>query len=179
MNTRKRCVLLVPLISVLASCGLPMQYGATASPAMGGGNALTFAWHQESDIVVGDSRLAGNEFFEDCLHEAVAWELSMRGVRYDESSPTLMVHHHLSLADHEMETELVDESGSKVTEVYSYDEGSVAVHIHYPDGRTLWVGWAQADIGPAIEGPESMRKWVYAIVHSMFKNWPVPTRVEQ
>ena len=103
----------------------------------------------------------------------------MRGIRYQESASTLLVHHHLSLAGHEMETEVVDESGNKVTEVSSYDEGSVAVHLHYPDGRTLWVGWARADMGPAIEGPESMRKWVYAIVHNMFKSWPVPVRVER
>ena len=179
MNTRMRCLLLVPLIPVLAACGMPMRYGATATPTLRGGDALTFAWHQEGDVVAGDSRLSGNQFFEDCLHEAVSWELSMRGIRYNASSPTMMVHHHLSLAGHEMQTDVVDESGNRVTEVYSYDEGSVAVHLHYPDGRTLWVGWAQADIGPAIAGPEGMRKWAYSIVHKMFKSWPVPARASE
>jgi hypothetical protein len=75
-----------------------------------------------------------------------------------------------------MATEMTDESGNSVTQLYTYEEGSVVVHVHYPDGRTLWVGSAWADIGPALGGPEEMRKWVYGLIHSMFASWPVPER---
>jgi hypothetical protein len=175
MNERMRSLLLITLLPGFASCGAA-QYGATPPPAPAGGSGLTFAWHQAGDRVLGDARLEGNSFFEECLHEAVAWELSMRGIRYDESSPTLLVHHHLRLADHELVSEMVDEAGNRITEVYTYDEGGVVVHIHYPDDRNFWIGWANADIAPAIVGPEGMRKWVYKMVHDMFKTWPIPER---
>jgi len=173
MNARMRSLILITLLPGLAACGIA-PHGATPPPAPASG--LTFAWHQAGDQVLGDSRLEGNQLFEQSLHEAVAWELSMRGIHYDESAPKLLVHHHLRLANHELVSEMMDEEGNRITETYTYDEGSVVVHIHFPDDRNFWIGWADADVAPALGGPEEMRKWVYKRVHEMFKTWPIPPR---
>jgi hypothetical protein len=175
----KRTILLAVAIVLpaLTSCGLAIQSAATAPPDASVAGGSTFGWHQEADRVTGDPRLEGNQFFENSLHEAVEWELSLRGIRYDESSPAVLVHHHLSLADHEMGAEVTDEFGNRATQLYTYEEGSVVVHLHYPDGRAVWIGSAWADIEPALSGPESMRKWVYSLVREMFASWPVPERL--
>jgi hypothetical protein len=140
----------------------------------------SFAWNQPADRVAGDPRLQHNRFFEDRLHEAIEWQLSLRGLRLVDSSPDLLVHHHLSLEDHELAQEAVDESGYRTTEVYTYEQGTVVVHL--TDARTkrsVWLGWAQADIDVALRSPENMRRWVYDVAAQMFVNWPElerPTR---
>ena len=176
MKVRMPFLFAVGLMLALTSCGVAIQTATTAPPGESVAGGSTFGWHQEADRVAGDPRLEGNLFFENSLHEAVEWELALRGIRYDESSPTLLVHHHLSLADHEGTAEMEDEFGNRVTQFFTYEEGSVVVHIHHPDGRTVWVGSALADIEPALSNPESMRKWVYSLIHAMFTSWPVPER---
>jgi hypothetical protein len=140
---------------------------------------LTFSWNQDRDLVIGDPRLANNQFFEDRLHDAVEWELSLRGFRRVDESPDLLIHHHLSLADHEMVQEIIDQSGASSTEVYSFEEGTVVVHIvDTRAGGAFWVGMAQANIEPALAGPDAMRDWVYDVVGLMFNEWPMPTRTQ-
>ena len=161
-------------LPILASCGTAIRSGSSSSPGVEFG-ALTFTWAQEEDFVVGDARLTDNRFFEDRLHEAIEWELSLRGIRHDEPSPDLLVHHHLVLAGHELAVEAIDQSGYTTTEVYVYEEGTVVVHL--VDAETeedVWVGWAQANIEQAIRGPDDMRTWVYDIVGKMFEGWPAP-----
>ena len=88
------------------------------------------------------------------------------------------MHHHLTLVDHELAKEVIDESGYTTTEIYTYEEGTVVVHIE--DAKTeeiFWLGWAQADVEQAIGSPENMRTWVYTIVGKMFEVWPVPERL--
>ncbi len=51
----------------------------------------------------------------------------------------------------------------------------MVVHLADPEsGQDLWLAWAAADLQPALEGPEPMREWVYAIVGEMFEDWPIP-----
>ena len=40
-------------------------------------------------------------------------------------------------------------------------------------GETLWVGWAQGDIGPAFMDPERMREWIDKAVELMFTAFPI------
>jgi hypothetical protein len=177
------CVSLTACLSIgVASCGVPIVSdayfapGAFFGPGVAVDDPLTFAWDQEAATVIGDPRLQNNQFFEDRLHEAVEWELSLRGMRRDDSSPDLMLHHHLTLADHELVAEVTDDSGNPTSEVYSYEEGTIVVHLADPgSGEDLWVGWAAANLQPALGGPEDMRTWVYAIVTAMFEDWPVGT----
>jgi hypothetical protein len=140
---------------------------------------LTFAWNQDRDLVVGDPRLQNNLFFEERLHEAVEWELSLRGFRRTDGDPDLLIHHHLTLADHELVEEIIDQEGYSRTEVYSFEEGTVAVHlVDARTGQTYWVAWGQANIEPALYGPDAMQEWVYDIVHQMFRSWSIPVRTE-
>jgi hypothetical protein len=130
-------------------------------------------------MVVGDPRLRNNQFFEERLHEAVEWELSLRGFRRVDSDPYLLIHHHLSLVHHEMVDEIIEQEGYSSAEVYSVEEGTVAVHlVDARTGQTYWVAWGQANIEPALRGPDPMREWVYDVVAQMFRNWPVPARTE-
>lgn len=177
MRVRPLMLLAALLMPALTSCGVVIRSASSATPTLPAGRTLTFAWNQQDDRIVGDPRLHENRFFEDRLHEAIEWELSLRGIRRDETSPDLLIHHHLSLEDHELARQVVDDSGYETTEVYRYEAGTVMVHI--VDARTrsnLWLAWAQADIEQALRGPENMRKWVYEAAAQMFTRWPVPPR---
>ena len=166
-------------LPVLAACGVPILSGAHLSTGWDVGRSASFAWRDEVDRTVGDARLRDNRFFHDRLHEAVEWELSLRGIRYDASAPDLLIHHHLSLAEHVLEREVMDEAGFATTETEIYEGGSVVVHlVDARNGEDVWVGWAQANIEPALTGPESMRRWVYNMVGHMFEDWPLPPRAE-
>jgi hypothetical protein len=174
---KKLTALAVCLIPALAACGVPIRTGTYSPPGSQAAPGTTFAWNEQRDRVVGDPRLENNQFFEDRLHEAIEWELALRGIRHDESSPDLMVHHHLTLQDHELVQEMIDEAGYSAPEVYEYEGGTVVVHV--VDARTnadIWLGWAEASIEVAVTGPDAMRAWVYDLVRAMFERWPVPQR---
>lgn len=167
--TRRHLSLLAALLPLtLAACGLHVEaggrfYGVTpAAP-------LTFSFDQESDQASGDPRIENNPFFEASLHEAIEWELALRGIHQGEGPTQLSVHHHLSLRDHD----LIDMD----EETYSYEEGAVVVHVVNAATREdVWVGWAYASVEPALLGPDEMRSWVYSLVGEMFESWPVPPR---
>jgi hypothetical protein len=177
MRSLPTLLLTAALLPALASCGVVIRYASTATPDISPDSAMTFAWNQEEDRIYGDPRLRNNRFFEDRLHEAIEWELSLRGIHHDESAPDLLVHHHLSLEDHAMLRQVTDEEGNTVTQAETYEAGTVMVHIL--DAKTqsnVWVAWAQADIEQALRSPENMRRWVYQLAGQMFKRWPVPQR---
>lgn len=164
----------VPVFAA-ASCGVPIRGGGYFEEDLDVSRYSTFAWDEERDTEIGDPRLEDNPFFEERLHQAVERELSRRGMRHDESSPALLVHHHLSVEDHVMVSEAVDESGYTTEEVYQYEEGTILVHLM--DAETeenIWLGWAQSNIEPALGRPERMREWVDDLVARMFEEWPVP-----
>jgi hypothetical protein len=177
---RRAILVAIGLLTALTACGVPIRTGTTAPPAMDASAGLTFAWNQGRDRIIGDPRLQDNRFFEDRLHEAVEWELSLRGIHRVDASPDLLVHHHLTLEDHEQAVESIDEAGYTTSEVYTYEGGTVVVHlVRAAGGQDFWLGWAQADIEPALEGPENMRTWVYDLVRVMFRSWPVPARSDE
>ena len=172
-----RWSLLVVALSALTACGVPIQSGANFASGWDPGRPYSFAWRDARDRIVGDSRLEGNEVFHQSLHEAVGWELSLRGMRYTETDPDLLIHHHLSLSDHVMESEVIDEAGVSSMETYVYEGGSLVVHIvNARTGDDVWVAWGEASVEPAFRSPDAMRGWVYNIVGRMFEDWPVPPR---
>jgi hypothetical protein len=165
------------MATTLVGCGVPIQSGAHFASGWEPVGRATFAWNDEADHTQGDARLEDNAFFHARLHEAVEWELNLRGIRHSDSNPALVIHHHLSLADHELEREVVDESGVRTSETEVYEGASVVLHI--VDARTgedRWVAWGQANVEPALVSPETMRKWVYDLVGEMFDDWAVPPR---
>jgi hypothetical protein len=178
MKTRYLSLLVAVLIPVLGSCAPAIRSGAHSAPNARLQEGLTFVWDQESDRAYGDPRLEGNRFFEDRLHEAIEWELALRGIHPTESGdPDLRVHHHLSLTDREWQEEFAEEGGYSRTETFTAEEGSVMVHIlDAATGKEVWVGWALADVDAAIESPDAMRFWVYALVGEMFERWPEAER---
>lgn len=172
-----RWVMTAGIAATLAGCGVAFESGAHFANDREPPGRATFAWDDESDRTQGDVRLQDNAFFHARLHEAVEWELNLRGIRQSESDPTYLIHHHFSLADHSMEREVIDEAGYRSTESFVYEGGSVVLHV--VDARThadVWVAWAQGNVEPALVSPDIMRDWVYDLVGAMFKGWPVPTR---
>lgn len=169
--------LLLVGMTALSACGVPIQSGAHFSDSWAPDRQTTFAWRDESDRTMGDSRLAGNRFFHRKLHEAVEWQLALRGIRYDETDADLVIHHHLSLSDHVYEAEVVDDSGATVTETEVYEGGSLVLHIvDAHTGDDVWVAWGQANVEPAFHSPASMERWVYDLVGDMFSEWPLNER---
>lgn len=164
-------------LAALSACGVPIQSGAHFTQSWAPDRQTTFAWEDESDRTVGDQRLDGNRFFHQKLHEAVEWELSLRGIRYSADDADLTIHHHLSLSDHVYETEVMDDSGEPVMETTIYESGSLVLHI--VDSRTgddVWVAWGQANVEPAFTSPDGMEDWVYDLVGHMFERWPIRGR---
>jgi hypothetical protein len=106
-----RWALAAGVAAVLTGCGVPVQSGAHFASGVEPPGRVAFAWNDEADHIQGDMRLEDNALFHATLHEAVEWQLNLRGIRYSESEPELSIHHHLSLADHEIEQEFVDEEG--------------------------------------------------------------------
>ena len=168
---------MVALGAALVGCGVPIQSGSHFTGGAEPPGDATFAWNDALDHTQGDARLEGNALFHAQLHEAVEWELNLRGIRFSEASPTFVVHHHLSLADHELEREVIDDSGDTSSETYVYEGGSVVLHVENArTGEDVWVAWAQANVEPALRSPAAMRSWVYDLVGEMFEDWPVPPR---
>lgn len=169
-----RILLLLAGASLLTTaCAIPITSRSQFAPGWGPERRATFAWQDRRDRVVGDARLSGNEFFHQRLHEAVAWELSLRGMRYSEDEPDLLIHHHLSLTDHELESIVVDEMGVEYTDSYVYEDGSLVIHIvHARTGEDVWIGWGAGNVEPAFNSPEAMRSWVYELVGEIFDDWP-------
>jgi hypothetical protein len=171
-----RWVLLV-VATAFAGCGVPIESGAHFASGWQPPPRTTFAWNDAADRTRGDVRLEDNALFHTLLHEAVEWELNLRGIRYAETNPALLIHHHFSLADHVMENEVIDQEGNRSSETYVYEGGSVVLHIvDTRDASDAWVAWAQANVEPALTSPAAMRRWVYALVGQMFENWPLPPR---
>ena len=181
-----RWLFLASVVSVLAGCGVTVQSGAHFSDGWDPGRLTTFTWHDDMEHISGDQRLVDNTFFHSRLREAVEWELNLRGIRYSESDPSLLVHHHMALGEHELELEIL--SDADLSDAYLsddvgfesalYEGGSVVIHIE--DVRTeedVWFAWADANIEPAFNSPDAMRNWVYKLVGDMFEEWAVPPRV--
>ncbi len=179
MKVRLGSLVAAGLVPLLASCGPAIRSGMHSAPGAALDGDLTFLWDQESDRAYGDPRLEGNRFFEDRLHEAIEWELALRGIHWtDSATPTLRVHHHLSLTDHRWQEEIAEEGGYTRTEEFTAEEGSVMVHIlDAMTGKEVLVGWALADVDAAIADPDAMRSWVYALVGRMFEPWPGADRL--
>jgi hypothetical protein len=171
---------LLTVTAALTGCGVPVQSGAHFTSGWELPDRTTFAWNDEADRTQGDVRLEDNALFHATLHEAVEWELNLRGISHSESSPALLIHHHFSLADHELEREVIDEAGYESSETVVYEGGSIVLHL--VDARTgddAWVAWAQANVEPALASPATMRSWVYDLVGEMFESWPMPPRAAQ
>lgn len=177
MGSRTWIAIAIVASGMLSACGVPIVAGSHFARDLTGTRGATFAWDQSGDLVLGDPRLEGNSFFEDRLHEAVEWHLALRGIRLARSSPTFVAHHHLTLTEHEYVEEVMDDAGIPWTQSYTYEQGSVAVHlVDAATGETVWLAWAQADIRPALAGPDQMQAWVYGLVNEMFRRWPIPSR---
>jgi Domain of unknown function (DUF4136) len=179
MRASRRFLLTAAVAMAATACGVPIESGAHFGRGYAPGRQATFAFNDEADHTQGDPRLQNNEFFHARLHESIEYELALRGIRYDPTNPDILVHHHLSLADHAMEEQVVDEAGVSTTQEESFEDGSVVVHlVDARTGNDLWVGWAHANIEPALVNPNSMRNWVYGLVGNMFEKWPVSSRDE-
>ena len=174
---RRGWALVAAVVPLLAGCGVPIESMAHFTGEWTPAGRTTFAWNDEADITRGDTRLEDNAFFHARLHEAVEWELNLRGIRYSEEQPALLIHHHLSLADHEMEHEVTDESGGRAIETEVYEGGAVVLHIvDAESGEDLWVAWAQANVESAFASPAAMHSWVQKMVGKMFEDWPMSPR---
>lgn len=146
------------------------------------GRYSTFGWDEDAIRETGDVRIQNNPFFQDRLFEAVARELSARGIRRDESSPDLLVHYHLSVMDHidiyerDPQSGYPDSEYGAGTNIVQYEQGTFIVH--FVDAETeenLWIGWAQGKIESALNDSEKMREWVDEAVAMMFEDFPVLT----
>jgi hypothetical protein len=162
------------------ACGHATTAGTDYEPSLNFGFYDTFAWNEAAILRTRDARLDDNPFFEDRLFEAVERELATRGIRHEESAPELLLHYHLSVADHIDVFEAKprwDDPTPKYTpgrEVVQYEQGTVVLHFVDPaTGETLWIGWGQGDINAALTESIKMREWVDDVVALMFEDFPI------
>jgi len=164
----------------LSSCATAIQAGADFAPGVDLSGFSSFTWAEPDERPVGDPRLENNPFFVQRLHDAIEWELATRGIRFDESSPALTVHHHATVRERvdvyaaDREAGYTSAEYGEGTQVMQFEEGTFLVDI--ADARTdeiLWRGWAQLDIGAALANPERMREQVDEALKMMFARFPV------
>ena len=164
------------------ACSVATTSGTDFDPSLDLGRYSTFGWDEEAIPLTSDVRLENNPFFRDRLFEAVAREMNERGIRRDEASPELLAHYHVSIEDHidvferEPGYDNPDSEYGPGTDVIQYEQGTVVLHfVDAATDETLWVGWVQGDIGPALKTSIKMREWVDDAVGKMFKDFPVLT----
>lgn len=168
------------LISGASACGVATTAGADFTPGVEFGPYGTYAWDEDAIRRGGDVRLENNPFFEDALYGALEGELGARGINRAQADPELLVHYHLAVEDHIEVYESDPQSGYPAaeygpgTEVVQYQQGTFVVHfVDAETGEDLWIGWAQGDIGNALESNSEMQQWVDDAVSRMFRDFPM------
>lgn len=168
-------------LGVLGACAMAITAGADHAPNVDLGRYVAFTWDEADDRPVGDPRLENNPFFEERLHAAVAVELASAGIREGSMGPTLLVHHHATVRDRVDVYEADRREGYRTeeygegTQVVQYEEGTILVDIADAESRTvLWRGWAQFDIGHAIEDPQVMEAAIEEAIGKMFRSFQRP-----
>jgi hypothetical protein len=166
---------------MLGACAVAITAGADYAPTVDFGRYVAFTWDEQDDRPVGDPRLENNPFFEDRLHAAVAVELASAGIREGAMGPTLLVHHHATVRSRVDVYEADRREGYRSeeygegTQVVQYEEGTILVDIADAESRdVLWRGWAQFDIGRAIQEPQVMEAAVEEAIRKMFRSFPRP-----
>lgn len=183
MRIATSVLLIAAAALIAASCGIPITAGADYRRNAEFGPYTTFAWEEGNDRPVGDPRFEDNPFFVERLHAAIERELGERGIRYSESEPALLVHHHLSVRDRVEVYEADRERGYETpeygpgTQVIQYEEGTLLVDIADSETKEIvWRGWARGDIGPALEDAGEMEDRLTEAVSRMFDEFPVAGR---
>jgi hypothetical protein len=172
---------MVPLIVLLAAaaCAPGIRSGADFAPNVDFGSFTSFEWDEPDTRPVGDPRLENNSLFEERLHAAIEREFAARGIRPTASGAALVVHHHATVRDR-VEVYEADRTAGYTspeygdgTQVVHYEEGTLMVDI--ADARTnelIWRGWAQFDIGRALQDPGTLTAQVDQAVAKMFEHFP-------
>ena len=186
MNARATGGRLVPtwMATILAvGCATVIQAGANYEPGTTFGGFNTFHWDEPDDNPTGDPRLENNPFFLQRLHHAIEWELGTRGVRLVEGGGALTVHHHATVRDRVQVFAADERAGYSTpeygegTQILQFEEGTFLVDIADAESQEiLWRGWAQLDIGTALEDPETMREQIDEAIRLMFEQFPGDSR---
>jgi hypothetical protein len=164
---------------VVAACSLPMSAGADFKPGVSFAPYETFAWDDADELPTGDPRLDHNPFFTDRLHAAIERALLDRGIRFDETAPGLLVHHHATVRSRVEVFEADQDRGYDPTEygtgstVVQWEEGTFLIDIADMETKqVLWRGWARADVERALNDPDRMTAMVDEAVSLMFERFP-------
>lgn len=184
MTTGKaKSIALLAGLAALASCTPGIRAGADFAPDLDFSTLTTYTWDEPDTRPVGDPRLENNPLFEARLHESIERELEARGLRPAASGASMIVHHHATVRDHVEVYEADREAGyttpeyGEGTQVVQYEEGTLLVDIADARSRELvWRGWAQFDIGRALEDPEFMSAQIDEAIVKMFASFPVAPR---
>jgi hypothetical protein len=171
------------VLSFAAACTAGIRAGADFAPDLDFSTFSTYVWDEPDTRPVGDPRLESNPFFEERLHVAIERELEARGLRQVASGASLIVHHHATVRDHVEVYEADRAAGygtpeyGEGTQVVQYEEGTLLIDI--ADARSndlVWRGWAQFDIGRALEDPQVMSEQIDEAVVKMFESFPIRRR---
>jgi hypothetical protein len=180
MRTTTTLALATATLFTAACGGIPLTAGADLAPGYDFTQYTSYVWDEPDDSPTGDPRLDNNPFFLHRLHAAIHWELATRGIGYDAEGPALEVHHHAVVRNRVDVYEADRAAGytseyGEGTQVIQFEEGTFLVDI--ADARTnevIWRGWAQLDLGPALEDPMVMRDQIDRAIRSMFEKFPIP-----
>lgn len=173
---------------VSTACAVPMRAGGHAQPGHDLAEYVSFVWDEPQERPTGDPRLDGNPLFQQRVHAAIDWELSIRGIEPFSTGPdpelgrsamALAVHHHTSLQDHEavypadLGPGVVPDDAE--ARVIRYQEATFIVGLVDAQTRELvWSAWATLDFDKALASPAMMQAQVDAAVAAMFESFPVP-----
>lgn len=139
----------------------------------------TFEWGEPDTLPADDPRLA-TPFFRDHLEGAVERALAGKGFAHAASAAVadLLLHYHASI-DERIDVNRTDSrygyQGTGGVTVNTFEAGTIVIDVVDTNtNRVVWRGWAQQDLGGAIDNPDQLADLIDEAVSRMMARFPRP-----
>jgi hypothetical protein len=179
-----KCILLVTIAALLASCSPQIRVYSDHDPDYQVRKFRTFDWGQKDNIEANMNPLHYNELNDKRIKAALLQELTSRGYSRGELNPDLIIHYHIIVDDQSIVT--TEPYGyfygpywmRMRTNVYSYREGTLIIDLM--DSKTnslVWRGWATANLNTIT--PDQTEEIINRAIAKIFKRFPHSVKNEE
>lgn len=160
---------------ITSACGPGVSIGVNTAPDLKPAAYRTFTWEIPDQFPTGDARLDNNPFFIRELQNAVATQLTQRGLK-EAATGDLAVHFHATVRDRIDYYELDRRAGYDQTPgapnvgTYRFEEGTILVDVaERTTKKLIWRGWMQTDLSGTIGDNARMGERVRTGMKLLFK----------
>jgi hypothetical protein len=157
-----------------------VRVSAHVDPRVDFARFTTFDWGPADALPAGDARLDATGFFQDHMQGAVERQMLLKGYERaaTQAVPDVRIHFHavvrerLNVAAFDTGRGFCSGTGCDAG-VTEFEEGTLIVDVM--DGQTnrlIWRGWAQDNIGNALEDPDALAKRIERSVKGLMGALP-------